>query len=205
MTLDTPPPILRSDLQTQTDLALRNQTCGPQYFFTLMNTLMAPVKSAESSTSVWSVLRAPERDKHIFNNWNYSLGVINSVGQHTWGYRFGVCGVEALALCFWFLRSSFLRNNKDGVRCKNGWGDHCIVCWKISKFIRLVGWLCIKNASHIRHSAATFNPFPKVIAVPSHGCEFAQVVVSAPDVHIFILRAADDEGVVMTEGRQLVT
>lgn len=32
-----------------------------QYFFTLMKTLMAPVKSAESSTSVWSVFRAPVR------------------------------------------------------------------------------------------------------------------------------------------------
>lgn len=30
-----------------------------QYFLTLMKTLMAPVKSADSSTSVWSIFRAP--------------------------------------------------------------------------------------------------------------------------------------------------
>lgn len=35
-----------------------------QYFFTLMKTLMAPVKSAESNTSVWSVFRAPVRKRH---------------------------------------------------------------------------------------------------------------------------------------------
>lgn len=33
-----------------------------QYFFTLMKTLMAPVKSADRSTSVWSVFRAPARE-----------------------------------------------------------------------------------------------------------------------------------------------
>lgn len=49
------------------------------------------------------------------------------------------------------------------------------------------------NAQNI----VTFNPFPEVIAVPPYRCEFAQVVVGAPDVHIFILWAADDEGVVM--------
>lgn len=31
-----------------------------------MNTLMAPVKSAESSTSVWSVFRAPEMINNTF-------------------------------------------------------------------------------------------------------------------------------------------
>lgn len=61
----------------------------------------------------------------------------------------------------------------------------------------------MKNVSHMRRRAATFNPFPEVIAVPSHRREFAQVMVSAPDVHVFILRATDDEGVVMTEGREV--
>lgn len=37
-----------------------------QYFFTLMKTLMAPVKSAESRTSVWSVFRAPAKGQHLF-------------------------------------------------------------------------------------------------------------------------------------------
>lgn len=36
-------------------------------------------------------------------------------------------------------------------------------------------------------STVTFNAFPEVIAVSSYGCELAQVVVSAPDVHILIL------------------
>lgn len=44
----------------------------------------------------------------------------------------------------------------------------------------------------------TFNAFPEVIAVSSYRGEFAQVVVRAPDVHVFILRAAHDEWIIMT-------
>lgn len=61
---------------------------------------------------------------------------------------------------------------------------------------------CVSNVSHSVYSAATFNPFPEVIAVPSHRCEFAQVMISAPDVHILIFWATDYEGVVVTEGKQ---
>ncbi len=53
----------------------------------------------------------------------------------------------------------------------------------------------------IQHAAVTFYPFPEVIAVPSYRCEFAQVVVGAPDVHVLILWATDYEGVVMTVER----
>lgn len=46
-------------------------------------------------------------------------------------------------------------------------------------------------------SPDTFDSFPEVIAVSSYRREFAKIMVSAPDVNIFILGAADDEGVVM--------
>lgn len=49
--------------------------------------------------------------------------------------------------------------------------------------------------------ALTFNSLPEVVAVPSYRGEFAQVVVSAPDVHIPVLRAADNERVVVAGGR----
>ena len=52
-----------------------------------------------------------------------------------------------------------------------------------------------------QHGTVTFNPFPEIIAVPSHGCELAQVVIGAPDVHVLVLRAADDEGVVVAAGK----
>lgn len=47
----------------------------------------------------------------------------------------------------------------------------------------------------------TFNSFPEVIAVSAYRCELAQVVVSAPDVHVLILWATDYEGVVVAVGR----
>lgn len=50
----------------------------------------------------------------------------------------------------------------------------------------------------------TFNSFPEVIAVSPYRGEFAQVVVGAPDVHVFILRAAHDERVIMTRRRKYV-
>lgn len=43
----------------RTKCPLDEETGKPQYFLTLMKTLMAPVKSAERRTSVWSVFRAP--------------------------------------------------------------------------------------------------------------------------------------------------
>lgn len=46
---------------------------------------------------------------------------------------------------------------------------------------------------------ATFYRLPEVIAVSSHGRELAQVVIGAPDVHIFVFWTADYEGVVMTD------
>lgn len=67
--------ILRFELQ-QTKLKLTSWISSVQYFFTLMNTLMAPVKSAESSTSVWSVFRAPERGEDIFKHLNDSTDVM---------------------------------------------------------------------------------------------------------------------------------
>lgn len=51
----------------------------------------------------------------------------------------------------------------------------------------------------------TFNSFPEVVAVPPDGGEFAQVMVGAPDVHVFILRAAHDERVIMTKERRKQT
>lgn len=52
-------------------------------------------------------------------------------------------------------------------------------------------------------SPGTFDSFPEVVAISSYGCEFTKIVVSAPDVNIFILGAADDEGVVVAV-RELV-
>lgn len=53
----------------------------------------------------------------------------------------------------------------------------------------------------VGNTVATFNSFPEVIAVSSHRCEFAQIMVSAPDVNVFIFWPTDDEGVVMAGGR----
>lgn len=39
----------------------------------------------------------------------------------------------------------------------------------------------------ISSHTATFYRLPEVIAVSSHRCELAQVVIGAPDVHIFVL------------------
>lgn len=60
----------------------------------------------------------------------------------------------------------------------------------------------IRLVLKLKHSIVTFNPFPEIIAVPSYRCEFAQVMVGAPDVHILILWAADYEGIVMAIGRR---
>lgn len=65
--------------------------------------------------------------------WRLEICTWMNSSKCTWGYCFRVCGVQALTLCFWFLCTSFLWNNKAWVGRKNGWGDHCVVCWKISK------------------------------------------------------------------------
>ena len=51
----------------------------------------------------------------------------------------------------------------------------------------------------------TFDAFPEVIAVSAYGGEAAQVVVRAPDVNVLVLRAADDEGVVVAGTHQHVS
>ena len=53
-------------------------------------------------------------------------------------------------------------------------------------------------------SQPTFDPFPEVIAVAPYGGEPAQVVVRAPDINVLVLRAADDEGVVVAGKHQTV-
>lgn len=128
--------------------------------------------------------------------------------QSTRWNGFRVYGVQALALFLWFLCSSFLWNNKAGVGCKDGGGDHCVVCWNAGKVCRQFDQQVRVLHRHAhwkelsRSQAATFYRFPEVIAVSSHRCELAQVVIGAPDVHIFVLRPADYEGVVVTDRTQ---
>lgn len=124
--------------------------------------------------------------------------------KFTWRYCFRVVGIQALTLCVWFLCPCLLRNNEAWVGRKNGWGDHCVVCWKMSNSLVAVQsrWTNeLRQVVILKKSTVTFNPFPEVIAVPSYRCEFTQVMVSAPDVHVLILWAADYEGVVVAVGR----
>ena len=88
-----------------------------------------------------------------------------------------------------------------------GWGENTAevttaLCAATQSKALLAGKQQNKCGFITRRAAVTFNPFPEIIAIPSYGRELAQVMVSAPDVHVFILRSADYEGVVVAAERR---
>lgn len=111
-----------------------------QYFLTLTKTLMAPVKSAESKTSEWSVFSAPkEKEKkkewvsfvhyyHIQCALLWLLVAIVTVS--TW--RDGLRVICAVTLAVWvcLLCPGLLRHDEIRMRRKNGRSHHGIMSYK---------------------------------------------------------------------------
>lgn len=224
----------------------------------MTNTLIAPVKSAERRTSVWSVFKAPRwkerREKFNIVYAVWKLGIAGCQGYLTgWApirLRRRSCtlfrvspppapeGQSDPGVAQRWLTSRLrygLRETWEILHERKDWMKN-IFRRQPCGIILLPSKPCLKTEMHqtfpsyaddykfrailqktmpfelnilwqtiVFHSKGTFisaqltfNAFPEVIAVSSYRGEFAQVVVRAPDVHVFILRAAHDERIIMT-------